>query len=129
MARAPSPTTATTQRPRRRRGGRETVAAGRRDSVVGVERGIQLDSLSGPGEDLDRTGLGVAPEEQARRAGERCRLAPPRRVGAVKEEPLGAGRDVEPRLDHAVVAEADPDSGVGAEQAALTDAHHLPAAA
>ena len=48
---------------------------------------------------------------------------------AVGQRDQRAGGDVEPGLDGAVVAEADADAGVGAEQAALADADDLAAAA
>src|SRR5690625_6282977 len=42
---------------------------------------------------------------------------------------LGAGRDVQARLDHAVIAQRDADPGLRAEQGATADAHPVGAAA
>ena len=74
---------------------------------------------------LDGAGDRVAEEQQVARP-ESSRALTTVPSGRVT---FGAGRDVEPGLDDAVVAERDAEAGVGAEQAALADADPLRAAA
>src|SRR5690606_22812432 len=47
----------------------------------------------------------------------------------VDQRDLGAGSDIESRLDGAAVAQRDTETGIGADQAVLTYADHLLAAA
>ena len=67
----------------------------------------------------------VAQEEQVALPGQLAGLGD----GAVGQGHLRAGRDVEPGLDDAVVAEGDAQAGLGSEQATLADAHAFRAAA
>ena len=86
-------------------------------SVVRVQRRVEPCPLARARERLDRAGARVAPEQQAVGAAQVAALDDL----AVGQRDQRAGRDVEPGLDRAVVAEADADPGVGAEQAALAD--------
>ncbi len=112
-------TGATRARSRRRRGpaatshghdGPERGAEPRFTSAsVGVQGGVEVDAVAGPGPDLDGAGERVAPEEQPvwrRTARAALTTAPPAR------RDLRAGGDVEAGLDDAVVAEGDADAGV-----------------
>ena len=129
------------RRPRRRRAatasegtaaaaagaGRRPVgrARGRRaaSSGVGVQRGVELDAAAVRGRGLDRAGhASCGGTAVARRPDSSAALT----TGPSAQRHLGAGRDVEPGLDDAVVAERDADAGVGAEQAALADARRAP---
>src|SRR3954447_26661454 len=132
MPRKPPTTTATSRtasraRPRQRRRARRPVGRmeSSSESGVGMQRAVELDALTGARARLDPAVHGVAQVEQARRTGQLVGLDDP----AVLQGHLGAGGDVEPGLDHAVVAERDADAGVGPEQAALTDADPRRAAA
>ena len=84
---------------------------------------VQLAPLRGVR--LDRAGLAVPAEHHVRRPRQLTGLHD-RAVGQLHER---AGGDVQPGLDHAVVAEADAEARVGAEQAALPDRDPLGPAA
>ena len=84
---------------------------------VRVQLGVQLNSTALPTTHLDGTGHRVANEQQA----VLTRQGPCLDHLAARQGDLGARRDVEAGLDNAVVAQGDPDAGVGAEQATLAD--------
>src|SRR3954454_24985012 len=88
-------------------------------SVVVVERSVEPFPCDGSGDRLHRAGLTVTPVQQPAGAAELTGfddLA----VGHLDQR---AGGDVQPGFDHTLVAEADADAGLGAEQAALADRH------
>src|SRR3954467_8435876 len=140
QAQPPSPRTATksstragaTQRRRRRRRTAGGVALGMVEVIRGASSGVRVQSLveldlpAGPGTGLDGPRLGVAPEEQAGRSGQLGGLDEPVRG---QQPHLGAGGDVAPRLDDAVVPEADADTGVRADEAPPPDRDDVRAAA
>src|SRR5450755_2760954 len=94
-------------------------------SVVGVQGGVQSAPGGLLGQRLDGAGLGVAAEQEPGLAGQLQGLGDL----AVGQRHPGARGQVEARLHGAVVAEADPDTGVGAQQASLAHADDLLAAA
>ncbi|MEO5874834.1 MAG: dipeptidase, partial [Streptosporangiaceae bacterium] len=96
-----------------------------RQSLVDVQGLVEAAPGAGAGDDLHRTGLGVAAEEQVALTGQFDGLGDL----AVGEGDPGAGGDIEAGLDDAVVAEGDADTGVRAEQAALAERDDLLAAA
>ena len=108
-------------------------------SLVAVQLRVQLDALAPSCQRLDGAGLGVAAEQDVRGAGQLARRDDARlleqsvRSGdhapGGKKRHLGAGRQVQARLDHAVVAQWDAQAGVGPQQAALAHGHALAAAA
>ncbi len=82
-----------------------------------MQRGVEAAPRPGALAGDDGAGLAVADEHHP---------ADARQLLALDDLAIGegderAGRDVEPGLDDAVVAEADPDAGVGTEEAALAD--------
>ena len=89
-------------------------------SVVAVEGGVEAAPGAAARQGLECPGDGVAPEEQAVRSGQFGRLDDT----AVGQGDPGSGSDVGARLDDAVVAEADADSGVRPDQAAGADRDH-----
>jgi hypothetical protein len=94
-----------------------------------MQVGVQLDALTLPGHRLHRAGRGVATEQHVVGPRQLDGLHDPRvGAGAVVEQHLGAGGDVAAGLDDAVVAQGDPDAGVGADQAALAHGDDLLAA-
>ena len=132
-----SPTSRATTRPPRRRAATASDGRGgarqpvRRRRAAPPRRARQLAcsaALSSTPEParatrLDAAGRASCGGTARRRAPDRSR-ALTTRVGVVgaDERDLGARGDVQPGLDHAVVAERDADAGVGAEQGALADA-------
>src|SRR5699024_1920876 len=94
-------------------------------SVVGVQRLVERDALTGPVAGLDATGDRVAQEEESAAPGELSRLDDV----AGGQAHLRAGGDVEARLDDAVVTKRDADAGLRADEAALADGDALRAAA
>src|SRR4051794_9786661 len=85
---------------------------------VRVQVRVELDAAGAPRDRLDRPGDGVAPEQHVARAGQLERLDDLRLGAGLEQGDLGAGGDVAPGLDHALVAEGDADAGVRADQAA-----------
>ena len=86
-----------------------------------MECGVQAAPVAVAGDDLERAGDRVAPEQQPVAAGE---------LGGLDRRPvgqrdLGPGGDVAAGLDDAAVAEGDADAGVGAQQGALADRDDL----
>ena len=84
-----------------------------------MERLVEAAPAARAGDELDSAGLAVAPEQRVRGAAQLAGLdhAP---VGQAHQR---AGGDVEAGFDDAVVAQADADTGLGAQQAALPDLH------
>ena len=118
------------QGPAAARGGRSPSAGGPSASgAAGQALACSAALSSIPGRCASRASTApvhrVAQEQQPVAPDSSLALTP----GAVGQRDLGAGGDVEPGLDDAVVAEGDADAGVGAEQAALADADALGAAA
>src|SRR5579883_202937 len=74
---------------------------------------------------LERAGAGIAPEQEAALARQLARL----HGAAVLELDQRPGSDIAAGLDHAIVAQRNTQTGIGADQAALADAHLLLAAA
>src|SRR5690606_4975483 len=110
-----------------------TTATVPRSTRLRMERVVERDPGSRARQRLDRPGHRVAAQQQPVAARQ---LAcgdhgggGRRRAGAGEDGDLGAGGDVQPGLDDAVVAQRDPDAAVGAQQAALPDDDALPAAA
>ena len=95
--------------------------AERRERLVGVQRGVEAvpagagarQRLDGPLWESRRKSMPLMPESSRART-----------TVAVGQAHLGAGRQVEPGLERAVVAERDAEAGVGAQQAALADRDH-----
>src|SRR6478609_3751621 len=106
---------------------REAVLLRRRDTAsVRVQGGVERDAGAGARDRLDPAGQRVAPEQHAVGAGELAGLDDARGavlVGPADQGHLGAGRQVEARLDDAVVAERDAEAGVRAQQGPLADRH------
>src|SRR5690242_10605804 len=90
-----------------------------------MERGIERAPHPLALDRLERAGAGIAPEQQAALARQLARL----HGAAVLERDQRPGGDVAAGLDDAVVAERDAEARIGADQAALADAHLLLAAA
>jgi len=86
--------------------------------VVGVQSSVEAAPGTVTGQHLEGAGHGVAPEQKAVAARDLGGLDDP----TVGQRDPGACSDVGARLDDAVVAEADADPGVGADEAAGPDA-------
>src|ERR1700722_9558738 len=93
--------------------------------LVDVEVRAQAAPRARPGDDLDRPADAVAPEQEPGLPAQVSCLGPL----AVGERDDRAGRQVEPGLDDAVIAQRDAKSRVGAQQAPLADRDDLLAAA
>lgn len=86
---------------------------------------IQLPPSAGPGQRFQMSGQAVAAKGKPRHA---------RQLDSLDHAPVGqghrqAGRDVATGFDDAIVAQGNTRAGIGADEAALADGHHVLVAA
>ncbi len=94
-----------------------------------MQRLVQLHTIRGTRQNLNRAAQRIAAEQQVRYAGQLRSLHHMRLLTGQQHAHARTGRHVQARLNHAVIAQGNTDTGLRAQQGTLTNGHALLAAA